>query len=107
MLVQLIEKVRLKESVWLTFWNVDKKRDISFEIKNPSQLYEVGEIFAIDTTMSVETHALVAANLTQEEATKLGFLMPVPSRFVAPVSSTNDVPAQKPFYLENQVSREV
>lgn len=57
-IVQLIERVELSSSLWLTFWDLDRQRQISLEIGRPSFAYQLGELYRLDSKVKNERAAL-------------------------------------------------
>lgn len=56
--IQLIERVELPSSLWLTFWDLADQQQLSLEIKDPTYPYDVGQIFVLDKTAARERLAL-------------------------------------------------
>lgn len=56
--VQLIERVELSSSVWLTFWDLARKRQMSLEIARPTYDYVVGQLYRFDSRAKNEREAL-------------------------------------------------
>ncbi|MCS3729716.1 hypothetical protein [Bradyrhizobium betae] len=46
--VQLIEKTKLRSSVWLTFWDGKARAQLSIQVNGDAPEYDVGDVFALD-----------------------------------------------------------
>lgn len=57
-IVQLIERVQLSSSLWLTFWRIASRRQVSLEIARPSYEYKVGQVYRLDPKAKNERQAL-------------------------------------------------
>jgi hypothetical protein len=73
--VQLIEKVDLPTQVWLTFWDLDERVQLSMEIGAPENEYQVGEVFRLDREAGFEKLALTPVDPREVPERKL--LIPV------------------------------
>lgn len=76
--VQLIEKVDLPTQVWLTFWDLDERAQLSMEIGSPENAYRVGEVFELNRDGGFEKLALRPVALTNIDTKKL--LIPLPKQ---------------------------
>jgi hypothetical protein len=75
--VQLIEKVLLPTQVWLTFWDLNEKVQLSLEIGSPKNSYVVGEVFGLDRDAKREQLALQRVDPDEVDSSKL--IIPLPS----------------------------
>jgi hypothetical protein len=75
--VQLIEKVRLPNQVWLTFWDLDERVQLSMEIGSPENAYQIGEVFRLNRDAKFEKLALSPIDAAEVANAKL--LIPLPS----------------------------
>ena len=76
--VQLIEKVDLKEGVWVTFWSVTENMRLSMEIGSPGRRYEIGEVFAFNREGKREQEVLSEPDI--DAVRRVTWPLPLPSR---------------------------
>ena len=84
--VQLIEKISLPTQVWLTFWDLDERVQLSLEIGSPVSTYRVGEVFQLDRDARLESLALTPAKRTEFDISQL--IIPLPTEAETPSKRT-------------------